>query len=108
MPAAFFDEMTDADDRVRAHYSGFKNWLDGQGGESIAAKRAEAELIFRRVGITFAVYGDLDEEGGGTERTIPFDIIPRVIPASEWRTLEAGLRQRVTALNRFIHDVYHG
>ena len=108
MPATFFDEMTDADERVRAHYSGFKSWLDGQGGESIAAKRAEAELIFRRVGITFAVYGDLDDTGGGTERTIPFDIIPRVIPASEWRTLEAGLRQRVSALNRFIHDVYHG
>ncbi len=107
MPAVFFDEMTDADDGVRAHYAGFKSWLDSQGGESIAAKRAEAELIFRRVGITFAVYGDLDEKGGGTERTIPFDIIPRVIPASEWRTLEAGLRQRVTALNRFIHDVYH-
>ncbi|MGI9024527.1 MAG: circularly permuted type 2 ATP-grasp protein [Burkholderiaceae bacterium] len=107
MPAVFFDEMTDADDGVRAHYAGFKSWLDSQGGESIAAKRAEAELIFRRVGITFAVYGDLDEKGGGTERTIPFDIIPRVIPASEWRTLEAGLRQRVTALNRFIHDAYH-
>jgi uncharacterized circularly permuted ATP-grasp superfamily protein len=70
-------------------------------------RRDEAEMIFRRVGITFAVYGDKDG-GEGTERLIPFDQIPRVIPAHEWRELERGLRQRVTALNRFIHDVYHG
>src|SRR6266853_1366663 len=67
-------------------------------------KRADADLIFHRVGITFAVYGD-DQ---GTERLIPFDIIPRIIPAAEWKRLEAGLRQRVKALNRFIHDIYHG
>jgi len=107
MPADFFDEMTDPRTSVRPHYSSFKSWLDGQGNDAIADKRTESELIFRRVGITFAVYGDLDEGGGGTERTIPFDIIPRIIPASDWRTLQAGLRQRVTALNRFIHDVYH-
>lgn len=71
-------------------------------------KRAEADLIFRRVGITFAVYGDKDESNSGTERTIPFDVIPRIFPASEWATLERGLRQRVAALNRFIHDIYHG
>jgi uncharacterized circularly permuted ATP-grasp superfamily protein len=59
--------------------------------------------MFRRVGITFAVYG----ESGGTERTIPFDIVPRIFPASEWSRLEQGLRQRVTALNMFLHDVYH-
>jgi uncharacterized circularly permuted ATP-grasp superfamily protein len=69
-------------------------------------RRDEAEMIFRRVGITFAVYGDKDA-GEGTERLIPFDLIPRVIPAHEWREMEKGLRQRVTALNRFIHDVYH-
>jgi uncharacterized circularly permuted ATP-grasp superfamily protein len=60
------------------------------------------------VGITFAVYGAKDEDGAGTERLIPFDLIPRVIPAQEWRDLKLGLVQRVTALNRFIHDVYHG
>jgi uncharacterized circularly permuted ATP-grasp superfamily protein len=70
------------------------------------ARREEAEMIFRRVGITFAVYGDKDS-GEGTERLIPFDLIPRVIPAQEWREMEKGLAQRVTALNRFIHDVYH-
>jgi uncharacterized circularly permuted ATP-grasp superfamily protein len=65
-------------------------------------------MIFRRVGITFAVYGAKDEDGSGTERLIPFDLIPRVIPGAEWKRMEEGLRQRVTALNRFIHDVYHG
>jgi uncharacterized circularly permuted ATP-grasp superfamily protein len=99
--------MTDAAAAVRPHYAEFKRWLDAQGKEAIADKRTESELIFRRVGITFAVYGDLDDGGSGTERTIPFDIIPRIIPASDWRVLEAGLRQRVIALNRFIHDVYH-
>jgi uncharacterized circularly permuted ATP-grasp superfamily protein len=78
--------------------------LAGQSPETMANKRAEADLVFRRVGITFAVYG----EAAGTERLIPFDVIPRVIPASEWRQLEAGLRQRVRALNMFLHDVYHG
>ena len=107
MAATFFDEMTDGHTIVRPHYSSFKDWLDGQGNDAIADKRTESELIFRRVGITFAVYGDLDDGGSGTERTIPFDIIPRIIPASDWRVLQAGLRQRVTALNRFIHDVYH-
>ncbi len=87
----------------RAHYRGFTQWLSSQPGERIAARREEAELIFRRVGITFAVYGDTD----GTERTIPFDIVPRIFPAAEWARLEQGLRQRVQALNMFLHDVYH-
>jgi len=64
-------------------------------------------MIFRSVGITFAVYGNKDEDGAGTERLIPFDLIPRIIPAGEWAELERGLVQRVTALNRFLHDVYH-
>ena len=64
-------------------------------------------MIFRRVGITFAVYGAKDEDGAGTERLIPFDLIPRIIPADEWARMQQGLAQRVTALNRFLHDVYH-
>jgi uncharacterized circularly permuted ATP-grasp superfamily protein len=71
------------------------------------SRREEAEVIFRRVGITFAVYGAKDEDGHGNERLIPFDLIPRVIPANEWSEMEKGLTQRVMALNRFIHDVYH-
>jgi uncharacterized circularly permuted ATP-grasp superfamily protein len=102
-----FDEMHAKADAVREHYRGYKRWLEQQPGDVILARRAEAEVIFRRVGITFAVYGAKDEDGSGTERLIPFDLIPRVIPADEWSEMERGLRQRVTALNRFIHDVYH-
>src|SRR5256885_15357459 len=64
-------------------------------------------IIFRRVGITFAVYGDKDESGAGNERLIPFDLIPRVIPAHEWSRMQAGPGQRVTAVHRLLHDVYH-
>ena len=92
---------------VRPHYRAYADWLAAQSGELMHARRDEAEVIFRRVGITFAVYGAKDEMGAGTERLIPFDLIPRIIPADEWAMLERGLVQRVTALNRFIHDVYH-
>jgi uncharacterized circularly permuted ATP-grasp superfamily protein len=102
-----FDEMYAADGAVRAHYQGYARWLEQQPADLMRDRRNEAEVIFRRVGITFAVYGDKDA-GEGTERLIPFDQIPRVIPSSEWREMERGLRQRVTALNRFVHDVYHG
>ncbi|MES2536592.1 MAG: circularly permuted type 2 ATP-grasp protein [Pseudomonadota bacterium] len=100
----FFDEMyADGLADVREHYREFESWLSAQAPETIARKRAEADLIFRRVGITFAVYGD----NAGNERLIPFDIISRIITAAEWAHLEAGLVQRVTALNLFIHDIYH-
>jgi uncharacterized circularly permuted ATP-grasp superfamily protein len=100
-----FDEMR-MGDSVREHYKTYDRWLAQQPQDMMRTRRDEAEMIFRRVGITFAVYGDKDA-GEGTERLIPFDLIPRVIPAHEWREMEKGLRQRVTALNRFIHDVYH-
>jgi uncharacterized circularly permuted ATP-grasp superfamily protein len=103
-----YDEMQATPERVREHYAGYEQWLARQPRDSMLARRDEAEMIFRRVGITFAVYGAKDEDGAGTERLIPFDLIPRIIPAHEWREMERGLRQRVTALNRFIHDVYHG
>jgi uncharacterized circularly permuted ATP-grasp superfamily protein len=103
MPSKPFDEMHLPDGTVRASYREFETWLAKQSPESMQNKRAEADLVFRRVGITFAVYGD----DAGTERLIPFDVIPRTIPAAEWRTLEAGLRQRVKALNLFLRDVYH-
>jgi uncharacterized circularly permuted ATP-grasp superfamily protein len=102
-----FDEMLTDTRSVRAHYSVYDDWLQRQSDELMRSRRAEAEVIFRRVGITFAVYGAKDEDGAGTERLIPFDLIPRVIPGAEWARMQAGLRQRVTALNRFIHDVYH-
>jgi uncharacterized circularly permuted ATP-grasp superfamily protein len=103
-----FDEMHAPRGDVRPNYAAYARWLASQPGDVMQQRREEAELIFRRVGITFAVYGAKDEEGAGTERLIPFDLIPRIIPADEWRELRRGLVQRVTALNRFIDDVYHG
>ncbi len=103
MPAAFYDEMTAADGRVREHYGAFQDWLSIIPPQYVDQKRAEADSAFHRVGITFAVYG----EDAGQERLIPFDIIPRIIPQPEWVALQAGLEQRVRALNAFIHDVYH-
>ena len=107
-----FDEMhhePSADgSSVREHYQGYAQWLAQQSQEYLRARSTEAEIVFRRVGITFAVYGDKDDSGAGTERLIPFDLIPRIIPAQEWERMQAGLVQRVTALNRFIHDAYHG
>ena len=103
-----FDEMRQGTNSVRAHYQSYADWLARQPMASMAARREEAEVIFRRVGITFAVYGEKDEDGAGTERLIPFDLLPRIIPATEWSRMKQGLEQRVTALNRFIHDVYHG
>jgi uncharacterized circularly permuted ATP-grasp superfamily protein len=99
----FYNEMYDASGGVRAHYKGYEDWLKATPPERIERKRAEADLAFHRVGITFAVYG----EEAGKERLIPFDIIPRVIPSIEWKTLQSGLRQRVKALNMFLWDVYH-
>jgi uncharacterized circularly permuted ATP-grasp superfamily protein len=104
----FFDEMNVSSAEVRDHYQVYDRWLARQPRELMSSRREEAEMIFRRVGITFAVYGDKDEDGSGTERLIPFDLIPRIIPAGEWREMEKGLKQRVTALNRFLEDVYHG
>lgn len=106
-----FDEMYEAlpyeGAPIRQHYQRYDQWLGRQSPELMKSRREEAEMIFRRVGITFAVYGAKDEDGAGTERLIPFDLLPRIIPADEWAHMERGLVQRVTALNRFIHDVYH-
>ena len=108
MNRPMFDEMNASPTEVREHYRRYARWLAEQPPEVMADRREEAEVIFRRVGITFAVYGDKDEDASGNERLIPFDLIPRIIPAGEWSTMKAGLVQRVTALNRFIEDVYHG
>jgi uncharacterized circularly permuted ATP-grasp superfamily protein len=102
-PNNFFNEMFEADGLVRPHYGPFADWLDNTPPEKITQNRQAADLLFHRVGITFAVYG----EATGTERLIPFDIVPHVIPAAQWDRVSAGLKQRVTALNAFLHDVYH-
>src|SRR5262245_32734953 len=97
-----FDEMQEDGGGVRAAYRSVSAWLEATPTEVLAQKRAEAEHLFRRIGVTFAVYS----EGGDPERLIPFDIIPRVIGADEWATLERGLVQRVNALNAFLRDIY--
>jgi len=103
MGRTFFDEMYDASGAVRPHYQAFARWLADTPDELLAQRRREADLLFHRAGITFTLYGD-DQ---GTERLIPFDIIPRSIPASEWRMVERGCIQRVQALNMFLADLYH-
>jgi uncharacterized circularly permuted ATP-grasp superfamily protein len=103
MQRRHYDEMRADDGEVRAHFRALSEWLAETPAERVAEKRREADLLFHRVGITFAVYGD----EAGAERLIPFDTIPRVIPREEWQALERGLRQRVAALNRFLHDIYH-
>jgi len=102
MPVSY-DEMLDMGGAARPHYGGFDRWLKATPQERLEQKRREAEVLFHRVGITFAVYGEKE----GAERLIPFDIVPRIIPRDEWKMLDAGLRQRVKALNLFLHDVYH-
>ncbi|MDY0012461.1 MAG: circularly permuted type 2 ATP-grasp protein [Rhodocyclaceae bacterium] len=99
----FYNEMMGDEGKVRPHYAAYAGWLSEMPEDRLAHKRAQADALFHRFGITFAVHGD----NGGTERLIPFDIIPRIIPADEWAQLAAGLKQRVKALNAFIRDIYH-
>jgi uncharacterized circularly permuted ATP-grasp superfamily protein len=87
---------------ITAAYRSIQSWLDNSPPALMAARRRQAELFFRRIGITFAVYGDPD----AAERLIPFDIVPRILARAEWQGLEAGLKQRVAALNAFLADVY--
>ena len=99
---AIFDEMTAQTGDCRAVYRRIQRWLSESPPELLASRRNQAELMFRRIGITFAVYGDKE----ATERLIPFDIIPRVLSVTEWNRLEKGLVQRVKALNAFLADLY--
>lgn len=101
--AGFFDEMIGADGKPRPHYAKFRELLEGVDREDFDDKRESVDLAFLRQGITFNVYGDSQ----GAERVFPFDLIPRIIPAAEWERIEAGLVQRITALNLFLHDIYH-
>ena len=104
MPPQPYDEMRANDGALREHYRTFATWLEKTPADRLAMKRAEADAFFHRLGITFAVYG----EDAGTERLIPFDIVPRIIPSREWQQLAEGLKQRVRALNAFVADIYHG
>ena len=98
-----FDEMHRDDGDVREPYRRYAEWYSEADKKWLRTKGKEAERQFRKTGITFNVYGEDDAE----ERLIPFDMIPRVIGADEWRRLSKGIEQRVSALNSFMHDLYH-
>ena len=98
-----FDEMTNADGSIREPYLALDAWLKEQPPNALSLMSADAEGIFRRLGITFAVYGAAE----GVEKLIPFCVIPRIIAAAEWRRLSRGIEQRVRALNAFLYDIYH-
>jgi uncharacterized circularly permuted ATP-grasp superfamily protein len=97
-----FDEMKGTDGQVRPAYTELSNWLGQVPADVLDFRRKEAELLFRRIGITFAVYGEADAQ----ERLIPFDVIPRILSSGEWKTLSKGLEQRVKAINLFLKDIY--
>jgi uncharacterized circularly permuted ATP-grasp superfamily protein len=102
MAQSAFDEMSGDGSTCRPAYRLIRSWLEQTSAETLKRRQQEAEFLFRRIGITFAVYGDAEAE----ERIIPFDIVPRVLTTSEWSLLSRGLVQRVTALNAFLADVY--
>ncbi|WP_177182996.1 circularly permuted type 2 ATP-grasp protein [Deinococcus reticulitermitis] len=99
----FFDEMFTPAGELRPHYEGVRKYLEQLGVPEFSRRTELLDVAFRNQGITFTVYSDAQ----GTERTFPFDPVPRIIPAGEWAHLEAGLTQRVRALNAFLHDIYH-
>jgi uncharacterized circularly permuted ATP-grasp superfamily protein len=103
-PGPFFDEAVDSDLRPRPHYEALFRRLEGFTSHHLAERERVRDAAFRQAGITFTVYG----EGEGIERTFPMDLVPRIIPADEWDHIEEGLVQRVTALNRFLDDLYVG
>ncbi len=98
-----FDEMFGQDGFVLRHYEKVRTAFGRFTADELAAKRDAVDLAFLRQGVTFNVYGD----ARGAERIFPFDLMPRIIPANEWDFLERGLTQRITALNLFLHDIYH-
>lgn len=96
----FFDEMFASSGETRSHYRRLGTRLGTLPVDEFDRRRAAVDLAFLRRGVTFTVYND----NQGTERIFPFDLIPRIIPSKEWAHLEAGLVQRITALNLFLHD----
>src|SRR5579863_8048686 len=99
---AAYDEAFDARGEVRPHFAELLNALTEIPVDELRRRQQACEQSFLQQGITFTVYGDSQT----TERIIPTDLLPRIIPASEWKRLETGLRQRIEALNLFLHDIY--
>ncbi len=102
-PENFFDEMATRDGAVQPHYARFRELFQALTPQEFDHKRQAVDLAFMRQGVTFNVYGD----SAGAEKIFPFDLLPRIIPAKEWEMIERGLAQRITALNLFLHDIYH-
>ncbi|MDP1631130.1 MAG: circularly permuted type 2 ATP-grasp protein [Caulobacter sp.] len=102
-PSEFFDELSGFGETPRAPYADYCGWFDRQNEAQLRKKAKEAEVFFRRTGITFNVYGQQE----ATERLIPFDVVPRIISGREWSRLTKGIEQRVRAINAFLHDIYH-
>ena len=102
----FFDEMFQQSDNLKAfdYYQSIYERIGNLSENEFEQKKKQADSSFLEHGVTFTVYGDEK----GTERIFPFDLIPRVIPDTEWQKVEQGLRQRILALNLFLNDVYHG
>ncbi len=98
-----FDEMLRAIDDPRTPYDAYYKWFSQENVKDLMRKSQQAEDFFRKIGITFNVYGQEEAQ----ERLIPFDIVPRIIAAREWKQLERGIEQRVRAINAFLHDIYH-
>ena len=103
-PGNFFDEVFAGEDEVRPHYRSVVGSVGTLDSREFAHKQQSADVAFLKQGVTFTVYGD----NKGTERIFPFDLMPRIIPRKEWEHVEAGLVQRITALNLFLNDIYHG
>jgi len=103
VPDTTYDEMFDPKGQVRPHYSNLNKLFDSLGNEELKRRRRSADLSFLHQGVTFTVYGHQDS----TEKVFPYDIVPRIITAQEWRPIESGLSQRITALNLFLGDIYH-
>ena len=102
-PEEFFDEMFLTSGQARPHYQQLFERFQSLDPSDFEQRRQAVDAAFLRQGITFTVYNDQQ----GTERIFPFDLVPRIIPGSEWEKIEAGLKQRITALNMFLHDIYH-
>src|SRR5689334_24768339 len=99
----FYDEMFDESGQPRPYARLLLETVESLSDGQLIRHKHAAEQLLLQLGITFNVYGD----SAGTERIFPFDLIPRIVPASDWDLIERGLQQRIHALNEFIHDIYH-
>ena len=98
-----FDEMFDNTSKPHSCYKDYYKWLSSEEPGNLKKQQIEANEFFKKIGITFNVYGDLEEE----ERIIPFDIIPRIISEKKWLAISKGIEQRVKAINYFLNDIYN-